>query len=372
MAEGRGDTLLATIIEGHDATVAQRQLQATLALLAGHLARHATVHLVGEPVLAGHGLQLQHATEILLEMGRVIGYGCIVALDALVAHDGLGRVAEHLGHVEIERLHAIALDEGEVGVARGLADHIHRGTLALGDLRHMGQVLLVDEQSHALLRLVGDNLLGAQRLVADGQLGHVDLAATLLHQLRETVEVACRSVVVDGDHGVVVLLHEGAHEVVGALLHLGVGTLDGVELDTIAIAARIDRRYRSTTQSDAVVVATDHDDLVARLRFLLQAVALRAVADAAGKHDHLVVGIFLVILLVLEGEEGSRDEGLAKLVAEVAGAIGGLDENLLRRLVEPLAHGQYVLPVAQGGLLAVVALQSGIGRHIDCRARDGP
>ena len=200
-------------------------------------------------------------------------------------------MSEHLGHIEVERLHAIALLEREVGVACGASHHIERCALACGDLLHLVELVVLDEQSHALLALVGNDFLGREGLVADGQLGHVDLAATLLNELRETVEVPGRSVVVNGCYGVGVVLHQGAHQVVGAFLHLGVGTLHGVELHGCAIAACVDRRHRATAQSDAVVVATHHYDILAHLGLLLQAVALLAVAHATGQHDHLVVSI---------------------------------------------------------------------------------
>ena len=99
-------------------------------------------------------------------------------------------MAEHLGHVQVEGLHAVGLLEGEVGIARGLADDIHRGTFTLSDLADVVDVLLVDEQAHALLTLVGNDLFAGERLVTNGQLGHVDLTATLLYKLGEAVEVA--------------------------------------------------------------------------------------------------------------------------------------------------------------------------------------
>ena len=69
-------------------------------------------------------------------------------------------MAEHLGYVQIERLYAIALLEREVGIAGGLADNIHRGTLALGNLLYVFDVFLVNQQTHALLTLVGNDFLG--------------------------------------------------------------------------------------------------------------------------------------------------------------------------------------------------------------------
>ncbi len=220
-----------------------------------------------------------------------ISYILIMPLYGNIAHDGLGRMTEHLRNVEVERTHAVALLEREVRIASGLAHHIHRGTLALGDAAHLLDVLLVDEQSHALLALVGYYLLGAQCLVADGQLCHVDASATFLHQFRETVQVAGRTVVVDAHHRIHVALAERTHQVVGTLLHLGIGTLHGVQLDAVAVAAGVYRRYRASAQSDAVVVATHYDHFVALGGLFLQAVALGAVAHAAGQHYHFVVGI---------------------------------------------------------------------------------
>ena len=162
MAQGSGNTFHSAIVEGNHTAVAQRQLDLTLTLLAGNLTRHRTVHLVGEPVLTGNGLQLEHVLDILLKglsLGRV-GGGSIMALYGLVHHIGLGRMTEHLGHIEVERLDAVALLEREVGIAGGLTDHIQRGTLALGNLAYMLDMLFVDEQAHALLTLVGNDFLG--------------------------------------------------------------------------------------------------------------------------------------------------------------------------------------------------------------------
>ena len=43
--------------------------------------------------------------------------------------------------------------------------------------------------------------------------------------------MTCRTVVVDADHRVHLFLAEGAHQVVGALLHLRVSTLHGIQFD---------------------------------------------------------------------------------------------------------------------------------------------
>ena len=72
MSDGCGDTFFATVVEGHHTAVAERQLYFALTLLAGDFTCHRAVYLVGEPVLAGHGLQLEHALEILGEL--ISGY----------------------------------------------------------------------------------------------------------------------------------------------------------------------------------------------------------------------------------------------------------------------------------------------------------
>ena len=146
-------------------------------------------------------------------------------------------MAKHLGHIKVERLLAVRLHETEVCIASCLADNIHRGTLTLCNLLHMLKVFLVNEKSHALLRLVGNNLLCAQGLVTDWQFRHVYRASTLLDQLRQTVQVACRAMVVNAHYRIVVLLYQCSHEVVGALLHFGVGTLHGIKLYAVAVAS---------------------------------------------------------------------------------------------------------------------------------------
>ena len=365
MTQRGGDAFLTTIVESHYTTVAQRQLQFALTLLASHLARHRTVYLVGQPVFAGHVLHLKHLLQIFGNLALFVFYILIFAFNGFVHHNGLGRMAEHLSHIEVKRFFAVALHKREVCIARGLAHHIHRGALTLRNLCNMFDMLLVNEQAHALLALVGNYFLGREGLVADRKLGHVDLSATLFHKFGEAVDVAGRAVVVNRDNRVDIFLAKSADKVIVALLHLRIGALHGVEFDTIGIAACVYRRNRATAQSDAIVVATNHNDLVALLRFFLQAVALGAVAHATGKHNNLIVSIFLSILTMFKSQHRARDERLAKLVAEVAGTIGGLYKNLLRTLVQPF-------PYRQNGLPRPFAVESAVSGHVDGRAGYGP
>ena len=154
------------------------------------------------------------------------------------------------------------------------------------------------------------------------------------------------TVVMNRDDRVVVTFAKRTHHVVGTLLHLRVGTLHCIELDGTGILTSVDRRNGATTHTDAVVVATDEDNLLAWLWLTLERIAQVAVTHTAGKHDHLVETIldWLRWLTVLESEERTADERLAKLVTEIARSVRCLDEHLLRSLVEPWTSIHHVLP----------------------------
>ena len=123
--------------------------------------------------------------------------------------------------------------------------------------------------------------------------------------------------VVDADYWVLVVLNESTNQVVGTLLHLRVGTLNSVQLDTVAVTACIYRRNRTTTKTDAVVITTYYDNLVALLWLTLLIVTLLAVAYTTSEHDYFIVSILLAVLLVLESKHRTGDERLTKLVTEV-------------------------------------------------------
>ena len=153
--------------------------------------------------------------------------------------------------------------------------------------------------------------------------------------------------VMDGYHRIFLFLHQGTHQVVGTLLHLGVRTLYSVQLNAAGVAPCVNGRHASATQSDAVVVASNHHDLVSFLWFFLQTVAFFAVTNAPSQHDNLVVGQLLTVFLMFERQHRTADERLAELVSEVAGTVRGLDEYLFGCLIQPLPHGQDILPRAR-------------------------
>ena len=66
MAQRGCDTLFAAIVQSYHTTIAQRQLQFTLALLASNLACYRTVYLVCQPVFTSHSFQLEHIGEVFM------------------------------------------------------------------------------------------------------------------------------------------------------------------------------------------------------------------------------------------------------------------------------------------------------------------
>ena len=63
------------------------------------------------------------------------------------------------------------------------------------------------------------------------------------------------AVVVDGNDGVVVRLGQSPYHVCGPLLHLWVGSLHGIQLNTRGVAARVNRRNGPATHTNAVIVS---------------------------------------------------------------------------------------------------------------------
>ena len=175
------------------------------------------------------------------------------------------------------------------------------------------------------------------------------------------------SVVVDADNGIDFLFAQSTDKVVGTLLHFGVGTLNGIQLDTAAVASGFHAGNTATAQADAIVVSTNHHNLVSLLGSALQAVALGSISHTTGQHDDLVVGIFLglALFLVFKSEDRAANQGLAKLVSEVRSSVAGLDQNLFRGLVQPFSNGKNLFPFAS-------FLGTGIAGHVHRSSCNGP
>ena len=144
---------------------------------------------LGEVAVGTNSFKLENTGEVFVEVFGGIGHIGISAGNCLILHDRLGRMAEHLGHVEIEGAYAIGLNEREVGIARCFTYDIHRSTFALCDTTHVFEVFFLNQEAHTFLALVGDDFLGGKRGVTDGKLRHVNLATAFFNKFREAVDV---------------------------------------------------------------------------------------------------------------------------------------------------------------------------------------
>ena len=175
---------------------------------------------------------MEHVGQIFVKVLNVVGNVFILTLYGFVNHDSLGRVTEHLSHIKVEGTHTIRLFESKMGIARTFTHYVHRSTFALSNLTHMVDVFFLNEETHTLLTFVGNDFLCRKCLVADGEVLHIDNTTAFFHQLRETVYVTCRTVVVDRNNGVYIFFTKGTHQVIRTLLHFGIRTLYGIEFDT--------------------------------------------------------------------------------------------------------------------------------------------
>jgi hypothetical protein len=66
MSESCGDTFFTAIIKCYHTAIAQRQLEFALTLLACDFTCNRTVYLIGQPVFAGYGFQLEHTAHIFV------------------------------------------------------------------------------------------------------------------------------------------------------------------------------------------------------------------------------------------------------------------------------------------------------------------
>ena len=160
MSDRSCDTGFAPIVQGNGTEVAQRQLQLTLALLAGNTARYRTVHLVGQPVLAGYSFQLQDIFQIVMQFRFLINHRLVRFRNRMVFHNRARRLAEHIFQFDIDGLHSVCLFEDKLHVVRRLTDNIHRGTFAVGNAFHTLYVFFLQQETHALLTFVSDDFLG--------------------------------------------------------------------------------------------------------------------------------------------------------------------------------------------------------------------
>ena len=180
--------------------------------------------------------------------------------------------------------------------------------------------------------------------------------------------MSSRTVVVNRNDRVVVFLGHRAYGVVDSFLHLRVGPLNGVQLYGVVVFACCYGRYRASAHSDTVVVSSQQDDVVSFGRTVLGRIGHFGEAYTASQHYHLVIAVFAlrsvrIMFRVLECLERAADQGLAELVAEVGRSVGGFDQYLRGRLVQPFAR--------RAGFPLPSVVNTGVGGHVHRCAGNG-
>ena len=223
MPDGSRHTTVTTIIQCHHGNIAQRQMQSPHALLPSHFPRHRTVHLVGQPILASHRLNLQDLFQIFLQTGNIVFQIAVLLLHRLVHHHRLGRIAKHIFQLQVNRLLlGLRILKDKTVVARGLPNHVHRGTFPVGNALQSRHILLLHHQPHPFLRFIAHDFLSRKGRVTDRQLLNMHHAPGLLHQLGQAIQMPAGAVVMDRDNRVMLALAHSTDGIINPFLHLRV------------------------------------------------------------------------------------------------------------------------------------------------------
>ena len=110
--------------------------------------------------------------------------------------------------------------------------------------------------------------------------------------------------IVNTNDGIIVTLSKSSHHIFYTFLHLWVGSLYGIKLNTGTVLPCIYRTYSATTHTNTVVVTTQHHNRLSCLGLLFDSITLSSITNPPGKHNYLVVAITcsLVIFLMFEGK----------------------------------------------------------------------
>ncbi len=148
----------------------------------------------------------------------------------------------------------------------------------------------------------------------------------------------------DGHNRVLLALRHRPDGVAHPLLHLRVRALHRVQLDGTRVHPGVHRRHGSAAHPDAVIVPAQQHHLLARFHLSLHRLRPVAETDASRLHDDLVIPVGLPVLLMLERQHRTANQRLPELVPEIRRPVRRLDENILRRLIQPTARVRLLLP----------------------------
>src|SRR5690606_24197834 len=86
------------------------------------------------------------------------------------------------------------------------------------------------------------------------------------------------------------------------LLHLGVASLDGVELNSAMEFTCISRRNRCASHTNSIVLTSENNNFITLNRFSFNGLASFGIADSASEHNHFIETKLSGVFLVFKGQ----------------------------------------------------------------------
>ena len=160
----------------------------------------------------------------------------------LVLHDRLRRIPEHIGHLQVDWLFpGLPVLEHETVISGRFPYHVHRCAFAVSHPLQCCHVPGFNHESHALLRFVTHDLLVGKCRITHGQLIQMNQTSRFFHQFGQAIQMPACPVVMNRHDRVILAFRHRTNRITYPALHFRVGTLHGIQLDSVGIHTRIYR-----------------------------------------------------------------------------------------------------------------------------------
>ena len=147
-------------------------------------------------------------------------------------------------------------------------------------------------------------------------------------KFRHSVRKTARTDVVNGQNRIVLAARPTAVDhFLSAALHFGVASLHAVKVKRFSIRTRSHGTCGAATQTDAHTRAAEHDQERAGRQLELLGLIVADVADAARKHDGLVVAVAGVAHARFESAEVTENVGATEFIVKARGTDGALGHD---------------------------------------------
>ena len=151
--------------------------------------------------------------------------------------------------------------------------------------------------------------------------------------------------VVDGDNGILFRFGHRPDGIGNTFLHLGIGSLHGIQFYGMAEFARSHRRDSTATHSDTVIITAQNNNDVTFFRLSFLCILRFGKSDTTGQHDYLIKAIGFITLLMLKCQQTAVDQRLPEFITKIGSPVGGFDQDFFRSMVEPLSGFNTIFPL---------------------------